>query len=132
VPTDATAFAHREELLLLLHVVVVDPDVPAAEKEAARGWLGRSWASVHPWGSGGVYPNFPDPDLADPVRAYHGTNLERLAHVKRRYDPDYFFRFPQSVPDRVLGSGAPARSPAANGPGTRRSTRPGMGKPPSG
>jgi FAD/FMN-containing dehydrogenase len=132
VPTDATAFAHREELFLLLHVVVVDPEVPAAEREAARGWLGRSWASVHPWGSGDVYPNFPDPDLADPMRAYHGTNLERLVHVKRRYDPDGFFRFPQSVPDRVLGSGALARSPAANGSGTRGSTPPGMGNPPSG
>jgi FAD/FMN-containing dehydrogenase len=107
VSTDATAFAHREELFLLLHVVVVDPDVPAAERDAARGWLGRSWASVHPWGSGGVYPNFPDPNLADPARAYHGPNLERLARIKRRYDPDGFFRFPQSISSRDLGSSPP-------------------------
>jgi hypothetical protein len=40
VPTRATAFAHREELFLLLHVVVVDPDVPAAERQAGRAGLG--------------------------------------------------------------------------------------------
>ena len=101
VPEEATAFAHRDERFLLLQVAVVEPDASAAEREAARGWLSRSWTSVHPWGSGGVYPNFPDPDLEDWARAYHGTNLERLVHLKRKYDPDGFFRFHQSVPDRL-------------------------------
>lgn len=44
-------------------------------------------ATVHPWGSGGVYPNFPDPELADAARAYHGTNHDRLLRVNARYDP---------------------------------------------
>jgi FAD/FMN-containing dehydrogenase len=95
---DATAFAHRQELFLLKHAVTVGPDTFAPEREAARGWLGRSWATVHPWGSGGVYPNFPDPDLTDWARAYHGANLERLVRVKARYDPENIFRFHQSVP----------------------------------
>jgi hypothetical protein len=69
-----------------------------AEGEAARGWLGRSWGLVRPWGSGGVYPNFPDPDLEAWPRAYHGANLERLRDLKQRYDPDGFFRFRQSIP----------------------------------
>jgi FAD/FMN-containing dehydrogenase len=85
VPTDATAFAHREEFFLLKQAVVVDPGVSVAAREAERRWLERSWALVHPWGSGGVYPNFPDPDLEDPERAYHGPNLERLLRVERRY-----------------------------------------------
>ena len=103
VPAGATAFAHREERFLLLHVAVVEPDAPAAERDAARDWLARSWASVHPWGTGRVYPNFPDPDLEDWARAYHGTNFERLARVKARYDPDGFFRFHQSIPSPVPG-----------------------------
>jgi FAD/FMN-containing dehydrogenase len=98
VPPDATAFAHREERFLLLQVAVVQPDAPAAEREAAGDWLTRSWSSVHPWGTGHVYPNFPDPDLENWARAYHGTNLERLALIKARYDPDGFFRFHQSIP----------------------------------
>ena len=97
VPTDATAFVHRDELFLLKHAVVVDPDASSAEREAARHWLARSWASTHPWGSGGVYPNFPDPDLEDWAHAYYGTNYDRLARIKARYDPKNFFRFRQSL-----------------------------------
>jgi FAD/FMN-containing dehydrogenase len=98
VPAGATAFAHRDERFLLLQVVVVEPDAPDAEREAARDWLARSWASVHPWGTGRVYPNFPDPDLENWARAYYGTNLGRLALIKAKYDPDGFFRFHQSIP----------------------------------
>lgn len=97
VPPDATAFVHRQELFLLKQAAVLDVGVPAAAVEAERDWLARSWALVHPWGSGGVYPNFPDPDLDDPWHAYHGANLNRLARAKARYDPDNFFRFDQSL-----------------------------------
>jgi Berberine and berberine like len=97
-PTDATAFVHRHELFLLKHAVVVDPDASTAERGAARRWLARSWSSTHPWGSGGVYPNFPDPELQDWAHAYYGTNFERLVRVKGRYDPDDFFNFQQSLP----------------------------------
>jgi FAD/FMN-containing dehydrogenase len=98
VPADATAFAHRGERFLVQHLVQVGADAAPAERGAARDWLARSWALVHPWGSGGVYPNFPDPDLQDWARAYHGTNYDRLRRVKAAYDPGSFFRFHQSLP----------------------------------
>jgi FAD/FMN-containing dehydrogenase len=98
VPAAATAFAHRDEFFLLKHAVVVDPDAPAAERQAARRWLARSWALVHPWGSGRVYQNFPDPDLEDWEHAYYGANYDRLVRIKARYDPGDFFRFRQSLP----------------------------------
>ncbi len=106
VPADATAFAHRDELFLLQQAVVVDPGAPAAEREATRRWLARSWGSTRPWGSGGVYPNFPDPDLEDWAHAYYGTNYDRLVRTKARYDPDGFFSFHQSIPSRVPGNAA--------------------------
>jgi FAD/FMN-containing dehydrogenase len=93
VAPDATAFVHRRERFLVKHDLVVAPEDAAR----AREWLARSWAIVHPYGSGGVYPNFPDPDLEDPLRAYHGGNLERLRDVKARYDPHNVFSFPQSL-----------------------------------
>ena len=91
---DATAFPHRDALFLLKHTVSVDPGADAAGQEAARRWLDRSWARVHPFGTGGVYPNFPDPELADEARAYYGVNLVRLRRAKATYDPDGFFPFP--------------------------------------
>ena len=61
VAPDATAFAHRDERFIVEHVLVADHGAPAV----GRRWVQRSWATVHRWGSGRVYPNFPDPDLAD-------------------------------------------------------------------
>jgi FAD/FMN-containing dehydrogenase len=98
VPADATAFAHRAERFLVQHLVMVGAEAAPAERDAARDWLARSWALVHPWGSGGVYPNFPDPDLQDWAHAYHGTNYGRLRRIKAAYDPGGFFRSHQSLP----------------------------------
>jgi FAD/FMN-containing dehydrogenase len=98
VRADATAFVHRSERFLVQHLVVIGADAASAGRGAARDWLARSWALVHPWGSGGVYPNFPDPDLQDWARAYHGTNYDRLRRVKSAYDSGGFFRFHQSLP----------------------------------
>jgi FAD/FMN-containing dehydrogenase len=85
---EATAFAHRDERFLLKQAVVVDP---GADSEGARRWLERSWELVHPWGSGGVYPNFPEPGLDRWGEAYWGGNRERLLRVKAAYDPNGVF-----------------------------------------
>jgi FAD/FMN-containing dehydrogenase len=97
VPADATAFAHRAERFLLKQEVVVDASAPDAQRQAARDWLSRSWELVHDYGSGGVYPNFPDPELENGAHAYHGANLDRLRRVKATYDPKNVFRFDQSI-----------------------------------
>jgi FAD/FMN-containing dehydrogenase len=88
-PADATAFVHRDATFLLKHAAVVG--------STGSAWVQRSHATTHPWGTGGVYPNFPDPDLPDPGRAYYGSNYSRLVRVKRRYDPDGFFVGPVGV-----------------------------------
>jgi FAD/FMN-containing dehydrogenase len=103
VRADACAFAHRDELFLIQHLLLLDPDAAPTESRAARDWLTRSWAIVHPHGSGGVYPNFPDPELRDWARAYHGPNYDRLLRVKAKYDPTNFFRFQQSLPSAAPG-----------------------------
>jgi FAD binding domain/Berberine and berberine like len=97
VPIDATAFAHRSARFLLKQEVLVDAPHSAQRIRAAEDWLSRSWSLAHPFGTGGVYPNFPDPDLDDALVAYHGANLNRLMQVKARYDPGNLFHFHQSV-----------------------------------
>lgn len=96
----ATAFVHRDERFLLKHAVVTEPEASASEADRARRWVSRSWATVHPWGSGGVFQNFADPDLEHWAEAYYGSNLPRLVRVKTRYDPGDVFRSPQSLPVR--------------------------------
>ena len=98
VREDATAFAHRRELFSLKHTAIVDCRASKAARGAAQRWLTKSWRAVQPWGSGRVFPNFPDPDLADWRHAYYGANYERLLSVKATYDPRNFFRFDQSLP----------------------------------
>jgi FAD binding domain/Berberine and berberine like len=85
VPADATAFAHRDARFLLKLGVVLEPGM------VPGGWLNRAWELVRPWGTGGAYPNFPDPELSDPATAYWGANAERVRRLERRYDPDGFF-----------------------------------------
>jgi FAD/FMN-containing dehydrogenase len=81
---DATAFPHRDARFLL-------------KQTGPPDWVERAYAITHPHGTGGSYVNFPDPYLEDGAAAYHGENLARLREIKRRYDPDNLFRFPQSL-----------------------------------
>jgi FAD/FMN-containing dehydrogenase len=92
VPAHMTAFVHRTERFLLEHVATY-----ADDRAAAPAWVRESHAIAHPWASGRVYPNFPDPDLTDWATAYHGGNHARLAEIKQAYDPDRILRFHQSL-----------------------------------
>jgi hypothetical protein len=88
----------RDAAFWVKHGVVVPTDAAANQQTVARDWLAASWASLHPWGTGGVFPNFADADLEDWGHAYYGSNYERLVELKARYDPDNLFRFSQSIP----------------------------------
>jgi hypothetical protein len=87
VPAAATAFPHRDARFLLKHAVTVGGD---ADPTGATGWLAGSHELARPYATGGVYPNFPEPGLAD--SAYHGANTARLRRIRDTYDPDGLFR----------------------------------------
>ena len=97
VPPEATAFVHRDPAYLVKHTILLGPNGAARRGGEALGWLTDSWATLHPWGTGGAYPNFPDPALTDFMTAYHGANAARLRAVKEQYDPGNVFRFAQSI-----------------------------------
>src|SRR5215213_3190914 len=97
VPPQATAFVHREEQFLVEHVATIAPDAPDSAARTARSWTQRSWQCVHEHASGGVYPNFPDPDLPDWRTAYYGANYERLRQIKSICDPRGVFSGPQPI-----------------------------------
>jgi FAD/FMN-containing dehydrogenase len=98
VAASETAFVHRDARFWVKHEAAVGADASDEAVAATRTWVDASWNEVHPFGTGGVFPNFADPDLQDWGRAYHGSNFERLCQIKSRYDPDNVFRFRQSLP----------------------------------
>lgn len=90
-----TAFVHRSPRFLVEHSVQAYGS--AELKRASHEWVTASKATLHRWGNGHVYQNYPEPDLADWDIAYYGDNLHRLRAVKAAYDPDGVFQYEQSL-----------------------------------
>ncbi|MEW2141008.1 FAD-binding oxidoreductase [Streptomyces sp. NPDC005409] len=92
-----TAFVHRDSAFLAQYLAYWPASARAAEVAAHQGWLDGLWQDLRPWASGRAYQNYSDPKLTGWREAYHGTNLARLQEVRRTYDPDRLFRFPQGL-----------------------------------
>lgn len=95
VPVEATAFAHRGRgLMVNVAAMYEDPD----ERPAHRAWMDRQ-AAAPAEGPTGRHVNFLGDDSDAAARAaYPGGAWDRLAAVKRRYDPDNLFRHNVNVP----------------------------------
>jgi FAD/FMN-containing dehydrogenase len=87
VPRDATAFAHRDAEAMVVAATFLAPDASDADVDTAL----QPWRPIAELGSG-AYANFlgtaTDSDIAD---IYPPATYERLARVKRAYDPTNLF-----------------------------------------
>ncbi len=97
VPDDATAFVHRSHSALISFLATWHGPRGSTDRAEIR-WADTLHREMQPYFSGGVYQNYPDRSLPDPLAAYYGSNLSRLREIKARYDPDEVFRFPQGIP----------------------------------
>ncbi|BFV61096.1 FAD-binding oxidoreductase [Kitasatospora sp. CMC57] len=98
-----TAFVHRSGLFLAQYIANFPSPGPTSGTgvDQSRRWLDDVWSTMRPYASGEAYQNYTDPQLGDWEQAYYGTNAARLRRVKRSYDPQGLFRFPQAVPGRA-------------------------------
>ena len=87
VPGDATAYAHRQAELMF----VTTTAGPKPAIEAARPALDAIWGRLAPHVSG-AYANFLASATEEDVAAIYPTQTyQRLAAVKRQYDPGNLF-----------------------------------------
>jgi FAD/FMN-containing dehydrogenase len=95
VPSDATAFAHRSSRIMAnLAVIYADP----AEQDRQEAWVAR-FADAIRQDDQGAYVNFLGIEGEARTRAaYPGATWDRLARIKRRYDPANLFRLNQNIP----------------------------------
>ncbi len=92
-----TAFAHRDSPY---SVIIASAWEDPADDQANIAWTRSLWAVLEPLSPGGVYVNYlsaPELEGANRVRAAYGPNYDRLAAIKRTYDPGNHFRSNQNI-----------------------------------
>jgi FAD/FMN-containing dehydrogenase len=94
VPVAATAYPHRDaDFVMNVHARWESRQ----EDEACAAWARRAFDAMSPYSTGGSYVNFMPLD-DERARAAYGANYDRLARLKRRFDPTNLFRMNQNVP----------------------------------
>ncbi len=95
VGVSETPVPHRElGYNMLIASVWMDPE--ATERNVV--WTRSTYAAAEPFFTSRRWLNYlADDDPADAVRAAYGPNYERLARVKRQYDPDNLFRLNHNI-----------------------------------
>jgi FAD/FMN-containing dehydrogenase len=95
VPAEATAYAHRAKPIMVNVAAFYEgPE----DKPVREAWVAEFAAALHQ-GDSSAYVNFLGDEGEARVRAaYPGTTWDRLAEIKRRYDPENLFRLNQNIP----------------------------------
>jgi FAD/FMN-containing dehydrogenase len=95
VPDDATAYAHRSSEIMVNVAAFYEGAHDKAEKEA---WVKGLMEAIRQ-SDDGAYVNFLGDEGEARLRAaYPGGTYDRLAEIKRRYDPANLFRLNQNIP----------------------------------
>jgi FAD/FMN-containing dehydrogenase len=94
VGEDETPMAKRDAAWVV-HPFCVWED-PARDVEH-MAWGRATRAAFAPWSTGGVYLNFIGDEGDERIQAAYGPSYERLAEVKRAYDPENVFAGNQNV-----------------------------------
>jgi len=94
VPVDATAFAHRDKAYM---VTLVGACGELAEFERQRAWTHELWSVLQPHMSGAYVNSLEDEGQSRILEAYAPATYERLAAIKRQYDPTNLFHLNQNI-----------------------------------
>jgi len=96
---EATAFAHRSSRIMVNVAAFYESPEDRAAREA---WV-SDFAAALRQGEGGAYVGFLGEEGGERVReAYPESTWDRLAEIKRRYDPTNLFRLNQNIPPATV------------------------------
>ncbi len=89
-----TAVPHRGAVCVVQYDAYwTDPN----DQAVAEQWIEGVRTAMLPYARN-AYVNYVDSYIEDYLDAYYVTNLPRLIEVKRAFDPENVFSFPQSIP----------------------------------
>jgi FAD/FMN-containing dehydrogenase len=92
---DASAWNCRDATWSL---VIVGVDSDPAKAPALKKWAHDYWDAVHPFDLDGAYPNFMMDDEGEArLKATYGGNYQRLAALKKKYDPANLFHVNHNI-----------------------------------
>ncbi len=94
VGNTGTAFSYRDANWAEV-IVGVDPD--PANRDRITNWCKAYFDALHPYSAGGAYINFLMEEGQERVQASFRDNYDRLATIKKKYDPTNFFRVNQNI-----------------------------------
>jgi FAD/FMN-containing dehydrogenase len=94
VGADETAFAYRDANFAT--VILAAWNDPAVDQERIQ-WVRDYYNATAPHSEPGGYINFMDDDDRSRIRDNYKGNYDRLAAVKRTYDPDNLFHVNQNI-----------------------------------
>jgi hypothetical protein len=94
VPSDATAFAYRDAKFATV-IAGMWPD--PADNENNIKWVKDYYAAVAPHSAAGGYINFMSDDDQGRIRDNYKGNYDRLASIKKTYDPGNLFHMNQNI-----------------------------------
>jgi FAD/FMN-containing dehydrogenase len=89
-----TAFSFRDANFAEV-IVGVDPDPSSNERMIA--WARDYWQALHSHSAGGAYINMIMDEGQEQVKAAYRDNYDRLAGIKKKYDPKNLFHVNQNI-----------------------------------
>jgi FAD binding domain/Berberine and berberine like len=89
-----TAWNYRDATYSMV-ICGIDPDPLKAP--ALKAWARGYWEAIHPYNLKGAYLNFMMEEGEERIRATYGDNYDRLAAIKKKYDPTNFLRVNQNI-----------------------------------
>ena len=94
VGNQETAFSYRDANWA---GVIVGVDPAPANRDKITKWCRDYFDAIHPYSAGGAYVNFMMEEGQERVQASFRDNYKRLAAIKKKYDPENFFRVNQNI-----------------------------------